>query len=88
MPAKFEAASEKAEAGDNLTYSAGALTRTTDGGTFRNADGTWQDNDLGAARSDKEDFLTHTWTNQGSVEGGASNTPLVGADVDAERRES
>ena len=75
----------QAEAGDDLSFSAIDLTRTTDGGTFRNVDGTWRDNDLGAGRTDKEDFLAHDWTLAGSVEGGASNTALVGADVDADR---
>jgi hypothetical protein len=75
----------QAEAGAALIYSATDLSRTTDGGTLRNVDGTWQDNDLGAGRSDKEDFLTHGWTLTGSVEGGAANAPLVGADVDAQR---
>jgi len=75
----------QAEAGAALSYSATNLSRTTDGGTFRNGDGTWQDNDLGAGRSDKEDFLTHDWTLNGSVEGGTTNAPLVGADVDAQR---
>jgi hypothetical protein len=74
-----------AEAGANMSYDAGNLTVTTDGGTFRNADGTWQDNDLGAGRSDGEDFLTHTWSNLGSVEGGATNVPLVGANATADR---
>jgi len=44
--------------------------------------------EAGAALSysaDKEDFLTHDWTLTGSVEGGATNAPLVGADVDAQR---
>jgi hypothetical protein len=75
----------QAEAGAALLYSATDLSRTTDGGTVRNVDGTWQDNDLGAGRNDKEDFLTHGWTLMGSVEGGAANAPLVGADVDAQR---
>ncbi len=74
-----------AEAGDPLAFSAGALTITTDGGTVRNLDGTWQDNDLGAARSDQEDFLTHDWELVGSVQGGAAGTALVGADATAER---
>jgi hypothetical protein len=74
-----------AEAGADLVYDASTLTVTTDGGTFRNADGTWQDNDLGAARSDKEDFLTHTWSNLGSVQGGPQDVPLVGTDADAQR---
>jgi hypothetical protein len=80
-----DSVSVQAEAGDALAYDAGNLTRTTDGGTFQNVDGTWQDNDLGAARSDKEDFLTHTWKNLGSVEGGATNVALVGSDQDADR---
>ncbi len=75
----------QAEAGDAFNFSATQQTRTTDGGTFRNGDGTWQDNDLGAARSDKEDFLTHTWTLLGSTEGGPVNAALVGADADALR---
>ncbi len=74
-----------AEAGADMTYDASTLSITTDGGTFRNGDGTWQDNDLGAARSDGEDFLTHTWSNLGSVQGGAQDVPLVGADADADR---
>jgi hypothetical protein len=74
-----------AEAGADMAYDAVTLTLTTDGGTFRNDDGTWQDNDLGAARSDKEDFLTHTWSNLGSAQGGAQDVPLVGTDADAER---
>jgi hypothetical protein len=79
-----QASSVVAEAGNALTYDAGNLTVTTDGGTFRNGDGTWQDNDLGAARTDKEDFLTHTWTNLGSVQGGAAGA-LVGTDAEALR---
>jgi hypothetical protein len=74
-----------AEAGADMAYDAGSLSITTDGGTFRNGDGTWQDNDLGAARSDREDFLTHTWSNLGSAQGGAQDVPLVGTDADAER---
>lgn len=74
-----------AEAGPDMAYDASTLSVTTDGGTFRNGDGIWQDNDLGAARSDGEDFLTHTWSNLGSVQGGAQDVPLVGADADAER---
>jgi hypothetical protein len=74
-----------AEAGEPLSYSATNLTRTTDGGTFRNVDGTWQDNDLGAGRSDEEDFLTHQWTLLGSLEGGPTSSPLVGSDADAMR---
>jgi hypothetical protein len=75
----------QAEAGGNLAYDAGTHSVTTDGGTFRNGDGTWQDNDLGAGRSDKEDFLTHEWRLLGSVEGGPTDTALIGADADAER---
>jgi hypothetical protein len=67
-----------AEAGPDLSYDAGTWLATTDGGTS-------QDNDLGAGRSDKEDFLTHTWSLAGSVESGAVNAPLVGDDVDRVR---
>jgi hypothetical protein len=74
-----------AEAGPALAYSAGLQTVETDGGTFANPDGSWQDNDLGAVRSDKEDFLTHTWQLLGSVEGGATLQPLLGPDLDALR---
>jgi hypothetical protein len=74
-----------AEAGGPLSYSAANLSRTTDGGTFENLDGTWQDNDLGAGRSDKEDFLTHSWTLLGSVEGGPASSPLAGGNADALR---
>ncbi|MBW2273771.1 MAG: PEP-CTERM sorting domain-containing protein [Deltaproteobacteria bacterium] len=81
----FDAVPVVAEAGADLAYSVGVQSVTTDGGTFRNGDGTWQDNDLGAARTDKEDFLTHDWRLLGSVEGGATDTALVGADADAER---
>jgi hypothetical protein len=67
-----------AEAGPDLSYDAATLVVTTDGGTS-------QDNDLGAGRSDKEDFLTHTWTLAGSVENGPLGTPLLGDDVDRTR---
>ena len=80
-----DAQTVQAEAGDPIAYDTANLTRTTDGGTFRNGDGTWQDNDLGAARSDGEDFLTHTWTLVGSVEGGASGAALGGTDTTADR---
>jgi hypothetical protein len=75
----------EAEAGPALVYSAGLQVVETDGGTFANPDGSWQDNDLGAVRSDKEDFLTHTWQSLGSVEGGATLVPLLGTDLDALR---
>jgi hypothetical protein len=68
-----------------LIYSVGLQTVETDGGTFPNPDGSWQDNDLGAVRSDKEDLLTHTWQRLGSIQGGATLQPLLGTDLDALR---
>jgi len=67
-----------AEAGPDLSYDAATLLATTGGGTS-------QDNDLGAGRSDKEDFLTHTWTLVGSVENGPIGASLVGDDIDGMR---
>jgi len=59
-----------AEAGPDRQYNAGQTTVTTDVNAF-------VDNDLGAMRSDGEDFLTYDWT-----EGGA---PLTGTTATAMR---
>jgi hypothetical protein len=80
-----DARAVEAEAGPALIYSVGLQAVETDGGTLRNLDGSWQDNDLGAVRSDKEDFLTHTWQLLGSVQGGATLGSLLGTDLDALR---
>jgi hypothetical protein len=56
-----------AEAGPDIVYDAGNLTQTTDASSANN--------NLGNARTDKEDFVTYDWTGPG---GGA----LGGADVD------
>lgn len=56
-----------ADAGPNLQYSAGQQNVTTNAGTT-------SDNNLGNARTDKEDFLTFTWTRNGN--------PLVGTPAD------
>ncbi len=56
-----------AEAGANIVYDAGNLTRTTDASS--------QNNNLGNARTDAEDFVTYSWTGPG---GGA----LGGTDAD------
>ena len=52
------------DAGSDKSYSAGALSVTTSGGAV-------QSNNLGAGRSDGEDFLTFDWTTGG--------TPLAGS---------
>ncbi len=55
-----DAVSVIANAGPNLQYSAGQPTVTTNAGTT-------SDNNLGNARTDNEDFLTFTWTRNGSA---------------------
>lgn len=53
------------DAGPNLSYSASMQTVQTNGGST-------QDNDLGAGRSDGEDFLNYSWTKGGAALVGTS----------------